>query len=77
MSEIWVNILITSPMVLVYYCTYLRCLKHKKKNESKQPKLKAKQNYVLGDVSECGCEVVMYIGRNIEKCIKCGKTEKI
>ena len=31
----------------------------------------------LHPVSDCGCEVVMYMGRNIEKCVKCGKTEKV
>jgi hypothetical protein len=52
MSEIWINILIILPMVSIYYYTYLVYSKTKKKNESKQPEPKAKQNYVLGDVSE-------------------------
>jgi len=52
MSEIWINILIVLPMVSMYYYTYLVYSKTQKKNESKQPEPKAKQNYVLGDVSK-------------------------
>tara|TARA_R110002167_G_scaffold6888_1_gene32520 strand:- start:1957 stop:2196 length:240 start_codon:yes stop_codon:yes gene_type:complete len=52
MSEICINVLIALPLVLLYYCTYLGYSKHQKNNESKQPQKKAKQNYVLGDVSE-------------------------
>ena len=52
MSEICINVLIALPLVLLYYCTYLGYSKHQKNNESKQPQKKAKQNYVLGDVSK-------------------------